>query len=185
MKTLVVIGHPKKESFSHAISNAYIKGTRNRGDEVRIIDLATLKFNPHLYLSFESKQELEEDLKRSQEDILWADHLVFIYPIWWSLYPAVLKGFIDRVFLPGFSFEYKENGMPNGLLKGKTSSIIATADSPNFYRRLLGDPAMKALKRDTLKFCGIKTKNTKLIGGVRGSDSEKRKRWLEQISDFI
>lgn len=166
MKTLLIIGHSKKNSLSHAIAKNLAPKYEKNG-EVRVLDLENMKFDPILK-GFDIEQELEDDLVYSQESILWADHIVIIFPIWWSTYPAILKGFIDRVFLPGFAFKYLDN-IPTieKMLKGRTSELFITADSPNFYRRfILGDPAVKALKRDTLEFCGIKVKKVHRIGSI-------------------
>lgn len=174
MKTLIIIGHANSNSFTHSIAKSYEEGIYEKGD-VKTIDLATLRFDPILRLGFQGHQELEPDLVEAQRLILWADHLTFVFPIWWSLYPAILKGFIDRVFLPDFSFKYIENSsLPLPLLKGRTGEIIATSDAPSFFRKyILGDPAIKALKRDTLKFCGVKVTKVTRIGSVRGTKENK------------
>ncbi len=182
MKTLIIIGHSHKDSLSHSIAKAYAKGSTKKG-ETKVLDLATLKFDHILRSGFSGKQEFEEDLQKSQELIKWADHMVYIFPIWWSSYPAIFKGFIDRVFLPGFSFEYRENNpIPLGLLKGKTAEIISTSDAPTFFRRfILGDPAIKSFKRDTLKFCGVKVKKVTRFGSVISQGEVKIKEFLKRV----
>jgi putative NADPH-quinone reductase len=118
-------------------------------------------------------KELEPDLKKAQEDILWADSLVFVFPMWWYSFPAILKGFIDRIFLPSFAFKYSKNGsnFPDKLLKGKKSFLICTSGGPNIYYFFIGNLATKTLKR-MLAFCGIKNKKTILFGSSSG-DPEK------------
>lgn len=138
--------------------------------EVRTISLAEISFDPILHKGYKEIQKLEPDLKKTQVDILWADHLIFIYPIWWMNMPAILKGFCDRVFLPGFAFKY-EFGIPRGLLKGKTAEIIVSSGGPKiFYQFLAGKIAIKVLKNNILKFCGIKTKRVIIYSRILKGD---------------
>ena len=137
MKTLIIIGHVNSNSFTHSLAQSYEEGARDKG-EVKTIDLATLSFDPILRSGFQGDQELEPDLAEAQELIKWADHITIIFPIWWSLYPAILKGFIDRVFLPNFSFKYVKGKLsPAPLLKGRTAEIITTSDAPSFFRKYI------------------------------------------------
>jgi len=76
---------------------------------VQLVPLIDLKFIPILTYGYRKISELEPDLVQMQQDILWANHLVFVYPNWWATFPALLKGFIDRVFVSGFAFKYREN----------------------------------------------------------------------------
>lgn len=178
MKILLVIGHSREKSLSHLLAKSFHENAHS--NEVRTIDLATLNFDPLL----REQTVLEKDLKNAQDLITWSEHIIFFFPIWWSSYPAVLKGFIDRTFLPGFAFSYEEGALfPKKLLLGKTSSLVITSDSPTFYRKyILNDPAVRSLKRDTLGFCGIKVKNVKYLGPVRGANQEKIRRWANDIS---
>lgn len=107
-----------------------------------------LDFNPILQNGYRLVTELEPDLVKIQQDILHADHLVFVYPNWWGTYPVLLKGFIDRVFLPGFAFKYRENSpFWDKLLKGKSARLIGTMDTPKWYyffvNKSLGHNSMK------------------------------------------
>ena len=108
--------------------------------------------------------------------------MVWVHPIWWFGWPAVMKGFIDRVFLPGVTFKYEKGPIPKKLLKGKTGRIIATADTPSFYYRFfLGSPATKQLKQGTLQFCGVSPVRTTYIAPLRKSSEEFRKSWLRKV----
>ena len=97
MKILVIQGSPDEGSYSHELATAYADEARSAGHDVRMIDLATEDFDPVLRYGYRQHMEDESDPKRYQEDIAWADHLVFSFPIWWSAEPAILKGF---VYLP-------------------------------------------------------------------------------------
>jgi len=133
-KILIINGHPDKESFNFAIADSYIMGATFSGAEVREINIRDLKFNPNLEFGYRKRTELEPDLLNAQESIKWADHLVWIYPVWWGSVPAIMKGFIDRVFLPGFAFSKKENSpWWDKHLTGKTARLICTLDQPSWY----------------------------------------------------
>ncbi len=156
-KILIINGHPNWESFNFGVANAYQEGAIASGAEVRTIHIIDLKFNPNLQFGYRKRTELEPDLLLAWEDIKWADHLVWVHPVWWGGLPALMKGFIDRLFLPGFAFQYRENSLLwDKLLKGKSARIITTLDQPRWYYTLVyGKPSVNQLKRSTLLFCGI------------------------------
>jgi putative NADPH-quinone reductase len=184
MKNILVInGHPNKQSFCYALAERYKKGADTNGNNCRIAHLADLVFNPSLQSGYQVVSELEPDLRQAQKDILAADHLVFVYPNWWSTYPALLKGFIDRVFLPNFAFKYLEKSpLPAKLLKGKTARLIVTTDTPAWYYWLVNRNAgHHAIKTGVLEFCGIKPVKISTFGIVKSSDVSKRNQWLNQV----
>jgi putative NADPH-quinone reductase len=115
--------------------------------------------------------------------IKWADHLVWVHPVWWGGLPAITKGFIDRLFLPGFAFQFRENSVWwDKLLTGKTAHIITTLDQPSwFYRFAYGRPSVNQLKKSTLEFCGIKPVKVTYVGPVKNMELSKRNIWLEKI----
>ena len=120
MEILILNANPKKQSFSRALAESYMKGAKESGANVRLIDLIDLQFDPILKNSNDQKEDLEPDIILVQKEILKANHLVFVYPNWWGTYPALLKGFFDRVFTSGFAFRYRKNSkIPEKLLKGK------------------------------------------------------------------
>lgn len=185
-KILIINGHPNKASFNFGLAEAYKKGTSDSGAEVKEIVIAELDFNPNLQFGYQKRTELEPDLLEAWEKIKWADHLVWIHPVWWGGLPAITKGFIDRLFLPGFAFQYRENSsLWDKLLKGKTAHIITTLDQPGwFYRFYFGRPSVNQLKRSTLKFCGISPVKVSYIGIIKGSKPEMREKWLEKAKDW-
>ena len=132
----------------------YKEGAEAGGAEVREIIVKDLNFNPILFLGYKRKEKLEDDILSSQELIAWADHLVFIYPNWWGTYPALFKGFIDKVLWPGFAFQYRQNSLGiDQLLTGKSARVIVTMDTPLWYYNLVqGRPGHRAIKGATLKF---------------------------------
>lgn len=182
-KILIINGHPNPESFDSALAEAYKKGAISSGADVKEMIIRELDFNANLNFGYQKKMELEPALLSAQEKISWADHLVWVHPVWWGGLPAVTKGFIDRVFLPGFAFQYRANSVWwDKLLKGKTAHIITTLDQPSWYYWLaFGRPSVNQLKRSVLEFCGIKPVKVTYIGPVRNSTAAFRKKWLDKI----
>lgn len=184
MKKIVIInGHPNRESFNFGLVEAYKKGALSSGAEIKEIIVADLKFNPNLQFGYQKRIELEPDLLHAWEKITWAEHLVWIHPVWWGGLPAITKGFIDRVFLPGFAFQYKENSAWwDKLLKGRTARIITTLDQPDWYYKLIyGRPSVNQLKKSTLEFCGIKPVGVTYIGIIKTANEKQRTNWFEQV----
>ncbi|MEI7889708.1 MAG: NAD(P)H-dependent oxidoreductase, partial [Actinomycetes bacterium] len=112
---------------------------------------------------------LEPDRVAAQEAISWAEHIVFAYPVWWGTMPAILKGFVDRVFLPRFAFKYREDSpLWDRLLKGRSAQLLLCMDTPRWYYRLAyRNSGHILMSRNILKFCGIKPVKIKTFGPVR------------------
>jgi NAD(P)H dehydrogenase (quinone) len=183
-KILIILGHPVKDTFSNKLTQAYIDGATRSGAEIRYLKLNQLKFDPNFSTGYRGNQELEPDLKMAQDLITWAEHLVFFYPNWWATYPALLKGFIDRTFLPGFAFKYG-NGRtkPEKLLGGRSARLIVTMDnSPGYYRWVLRQPGHHAMKKGVLEFCGFSPVRITTIGSVKLSTEKKRHNWLKKVT---
>ncbi len=148
MKKIVIInGHPDRESFNHALQKAYKTGALAAGNEVEEITLSDMEFSPNLRFGYRKRTDWEPDLSVAWNKIVQADHLVWIFPTWWGSMPAIMKGFIERVFLPEFAFEYQqESPFPKKLLTGRTSEIILTMDTPVwYYKWFFGNAGVKLL----------------------------------------
>ncbi len=184
-RILVLDGHPNDESFCRALGEAYERGALKSGAEVRRTVLAHLAFDPILHQGFQKRMDLEPDLLKAQQDILWADHLVVIHPVWWGTYPALLKGFFDRAFLPGFAFRYRPNSpWWDKLLTGRSGHIIYTVDQPLWYLRFVnGRPSELSLKRMILGFCGIAPIRATGITPIRDSTEAFRTKWIAKIEE--
>lgn len=182
-KTLIINGHPDKVSFCFALAESYKKGADSTGADCKLVHLIDLDFNPILTFGYRKVSELEPDLVKMQQEILRADHLVFVYPNWWATFPALLKGFIDRVFVPSFAFKYRENSpFWDKLLAGKTARLIVTMDTPKWYYYLMNKNAgHNAMKIGVLEFCGIKPVKITSFASVKSSDEVKRKQWLAEV----
>ncbi len=182
-KILIIQGHPDRESFNFGLAQAYKKGALAAKSEVKEIIIRDLNFNPNLQYGYRKRTELEPDLLEAQEKIKWADHLVLVYPVWWGSIPAIMKGFFDRVFLPGFAFQKRENSVWwDKLLKNKSARIISTLDQPAWYYWLIyRQPSNYAMKKLTLQFCGIDPVRVTTIGPIRLSKEAYRQKWLTKI----
>ncbi len=182
-KILIINGHPDKESFCFDLAKSYKKGADSTGEDCKLVHLIDLNFNPILTYGYRKISPLEPDLVKMQEEILAADHIVLVYPNWWSTFPALLKGFIDRVFVPNFAFKYHEKDpFWDKLLTGKTARLLVTMDTPWWYYWLINRSAGHyAIKIGVLEFCGIKPVKISAFSPVKSSDEAKRKQWLEEV----
>jgi len=151
--------------------------------ECDIVNLTDLEYSPVLKYGYRKRTDLEPDLQDAWEVITKADHLVLVYPNWWGTYPALLKGFIDRLFLPGFAFEYQEKSpFPKKLLTGKTARLVVTTDTPNWYYSLVyRKPGHNSMKKSILGFCGIKSVKISTFGPVKNSTDVQRNGWLTKV----
>ena len=182
-KILIINGHPDKNSFCFAIAEMYKKGADTHGVECKLVHLIDLKFDPILRFGYRLVSELEPDLLQKHEDILNADHLEFVYPKWCATLPALLKGFLDRVFLPNFAFKYHEKDpFWDKLLKGKTARLFVTMDTPKWYYWLMNRNAgHNAMKIGVLEFCGIKPVKISVFAPMKSSTALIRKNWLDKV----
>lgn len=182
-KILIINGHPNPESFNAALVAAYKHAILNQNVEVKVLNIHELDFEPSLTYGYTKRMELEADIVKSQELISWADQMVWFHPVWWGGLPALTKGFIDRVFTPGFAFKYRENSVWwDKLLSGKTARIITTLDQPAFYYRMMfGRPSVNQLKKSTLQFCGVKPVKVSYFGPIRNSSLEQRAKMLLEV----
>ncbi len=181
-RILMILGTPKSASLCHALAEAYAQGARSEGHVVRQLKLGELSFDPVLRDGYDQGQILEPDLLEAQRQIHWAEHLVFVYPVWWGGLPALLKGFFDRVFLPGFAFKYRgQSQLWDKLLSGRTADLLVTLDTPPWYFRwIYGAPAHRQMTRTILGFSGIKTRRLAEFAPVRPSSEEQRQSWLRR-----
>ena len=181
-RILIVLAHPQAKSYCSALAEAYAAGAVGAGAEVRQINLAEIVFNPIGSGSHDRPAALEPALVQAQTDIRWAEHLVFVYPIMWGTLPALLKGFIERVFAPGFAVNfYQDRPGWEQLLKGKSARLIVTLNTPPLvYRLMFGRAGHITMKRSILEFCGVKPVRITDIGPMNRSSAARRERWIAQ-----
>ncbi|OVE74612.1 hypothetical protein BVX95_01845 [archaeon D22] len=158
MGKLIIYAHPGTKAHCPIILDEVKKTLTDSKEEFKVLDLYKLSYNP--VLRYEEhytagQRDITPENKKYQE-LIKENDLIIIYPIWWGSMPAILKGFIDRVFTSKFAFEYK-NGLPVGLLKNKKALVFVTSGAPTFFSRIF-QGAVSNIKKEILGFCGIKTK---------------------------
>jgi len=176
MNILIIDGHPdpSKERFCHALATTYQKSAESAGHKVTMIKIADLDI-PCLRSKAEAYSDTlpSKQLEAAQEAIALAEHIVIVYPLWLGDVPAYLKAFLEHVFSPGIAFDEKMKGK----LKNKTARIIVTMGMPAFfYRWFFWSHSLTSLKRNILKFVGIKSIGETLIGSIETADHKK---WLQ------
>jgi putative NADPH-quinone reductase len=187
MNIYILLGHPEKDSFNGALADAYEKAALAKGHMVRRQNIGDLNFDPILRKSDSTPLRLEADLQAAQANILWANHWVIIYPIWWGSVPALLKGFIDKTLHSGFAFKYHTTGpLWDKLLKGRSGELITTADAPWWWIWWqYGDSDLKAMKGATLGFCGISPIKVHRINNMRFKTAAQRQAQLQQVAAWV
>ena len=180
MKILVILGHPDQKSFNHEIFATYVKNI-SRNNEVKTLELGKLKFDPVLRFGYREIMPNDDETKTSREMLKWADKIVFIYPIWWSSMPSLLKGWLDRVLVPRFAYTNEKLGM-KGLLNA-TAELWLTCDAPSLYYKILNRTPVNLMKNNILKNCGIKVTRIEIFGDTRNSSAEQREKWLARVAE--
>lgn len=189
MKHLVVYAHPNNKSLNHSIKETVVETLKNNGHEVVLRDLYELDFQPVLkpeHIAGMHQGVIPEDVKIEQEFVLEADVITFISPIWWTGLPAILKGYVDRVFAFGFAYSYGPEGAIK-LLEGKKGFIINTHGTPNEVYDEMGMTAGLKVTSDIgiWDFTGIEPVNHLLFGSIGYLDDEAYKGMLKQVEDTI
>lgn len=182
-RILILEGHPDPSGtrFGNALAAAYAQAAEDAGHGVARIVVAQLDF-PLLRTQEDfEKGEPPGPIRAAQESIRWADHLVLFCPLWHGDVPALLKGFLEQVFRPGFAMEAQPGRFPKKGLTGKSAHVVVTMGMPAFvYRWYFGAHSLKSLTRNILGFSGVRPVRTTLIGLIEGSPA-RRQHWLEQM----
>lgn len=188
MRTVIVFNHPYEKSYCNAILKAVIRGLEKAQHEIDLIHLDNDGFNPTMTKSdlkaFVEHKPVDPQVIDYNNRLEKADHLMFIFPIWWDLMPASTKGFIDRVLTPGVVYDHHSRGfglVP--LLKNlKSVTIITTMNKPKLmYSLMIGNLIKKAMLNNVFRTMGYK--NLKWISycSVKVVSNEKRVRWLNDL----
>ena len=179
----IVQGHPDPSGhrFLHALADAYAAGALAAGHKVRRIEVAKLEF-PLLRTQEDFEMgTLPPALVTSRDDLRWAEHWVFLFPLWHGTMPALFKGFLEHTFRPGFAMEYGKAGFPKRLLAGRSARIVVTMGMPVLlYRWYFGAYGLRGFERSVLSFAGIKPIRETLYG-LAFSNEKKRARWVEKM----
>ena len=188
MKILIVFTHPNPNSFNHALLEKISAGLKQSGHEVRVKNLYQEKFNP--VLDSEDLSQLHDDnipkrIAAEQEQLLWADGLIFIYPLWWFTPPAMLKGWFDVVLSNGVAFEYSDKGA-KGLLKHKKALVMITAGASEdwFQQNNALEISYRPITDGTLAFCGIENVSHEIYYDIVNRSDEERAEILQQAEEL-
>lgn len=189
MRVTIIFNHPYEGSYCNAILETVSKGLRKANHEIDLIHLDNDQFNPVMTSSdlkaFRDKSPVDPKVLEYKEKLEKADHLIFIFPIWWELMPAMTKGFIDKVIFPGVAYDYtnKENTRMKPLFdKIKGVTVITTMNTPKLlYRLFFGNAIKKALILGTFWKIGYKNRKWISFNNVKKVSQEKRIKWLEGL----
>lgn len=187
-RILVINGHPDrlKPHLCASLVEAYAGGAVAAGHEIRRIDLASLTF-PMLHSQEEFESRIVPDaLRQAAEDVRWAEHLVFVFPLWLGTMPALLKAFLEQIMRPSIAFEYgKPGSMATPLLKGRSARIIVTMGMPPIvYRLWFLNHGIAALRRGILNFVGIRPVRETYYGMLDRASDATRAAWIEEVRAF-
>lgn len=183
MRIAILDGHTDHESLTTGLCDAYARGAESARHEVRRITPRDLAFEPVLR-GYRDRGELEPDLVAAQETISWCEHLVVVHPVWWGQMPALLKGFIDRTFLPGWAFKFHEDDpWWDRLLAGRSARLIQISATPVWAMWVANwNAPLIATKGSVLSFCGFKPVRTTQFGGVNKDFTEAQAApWLAKV----
>jgi putative NADPH-quinone reductase len=191
MKVIVIVAHPNKSSFNHAIAKTCIKALSENCHEVIVHDLYEEQFNPVLpYHEFTRDVPLPSDVQRHCDDISGADGIVIVHPNWWGQPPGILKGWIDRVIRQGVAYEFVEGdkgeGVPRGLLKAQSAIIFNTSNTEaEREKALFGDPLELIWKNCVFDLCGVPIFHRRMFNIIVTSTAAQREQWLEEVQATI
>lgn len=180
-KILLIVAHPKVDSFSFAMAKRYQETKESLGDSVELLDLYRDKHQQPFFTYEDANSVTTPEMMYYQKKIQDSDELVFVFPYWWGSYPAILHNFIDWNFSKGLAFEYVDS-RPKGLLTDKRVTVFTTTGAPTFIYTLTGANRRikNSLKEQVVEFCGMKLSSFNIYGGVDTS-SKKTKSILEDI----
>lgn len=187
MNILIVLGHPDAGSFNAAIARAAKEELEELGHQVVFHDLCREAFDPIL-----PTEEIPLDgpvdplIARHCDELAQADGLVVVHPNWWGQPPAMLKGWVDRVFRPGVAYRFLEGddgeGVPEGLLKARLAVVFNTSNTfPEREAAVFGDPLEKLWRTCLFEFCGIEDFYRRTFSVIVVSSREQRKQWLDEV----
>ncbi|CAI8737570.1 NAD(P)H-dependent oxidoreductase [Chryseobacterium sp. IT-36CA2] len=193
MRHLIIYAHPNESSLNHTLLNTVIETLQSHNEEIIVRDLYKIGFDPVLSLADMQGQrmgEISDDIKTEQEHISWAEQITFIYPIWWTGLPAMMKGYIDRVFSYGFAYRY-DQGIQKGLLKGKKTVIINThGKSHEEYEKTGMDKALTLTSDNGIFiYSGLEIIKHLFFDKADKASQENLEIWKDQIrnlySDYV
>ena len=189
MNRLIIIAHPRKDSFNYIIKDNLLRYFEENGNQVKVRDLYELNFNPVLEIDeirYINQSKVCPDVAVEQGYIEWADDITVIYPLWWNAFPAILKGYIDRVFTNGFAFRITPEG-PEGMLKNKKVRLITSAGMSEESLKESG--VFEGLKitqaRGVFEFCGMEVLDHLYITESTSISEDDKERIVKSILEKV
>ena len=185
-KILVVYCHPNPKSYTRAVLDAVLAGLADEPCEVDVVDLHADGFDPVLLVDEQHRRRdlgKVEATARYRAQLAWCDAVVFVYPLWWGGFPAMLKGYLDRTFVSGltYSFEGRPRGavLPHGLMRGRGAYFFYTLDS----RRLVAwlDPGWLGAYLSVFRYCGFRPVRRHYLARLKLATAEQRAAWLVKV----
>jgi putative NADPH-quinone reductase len=191
MKVSVILAHPDRNSFNHAIAETAVRTLQDNGHQVTFHDLYAEGFDPILPAGeIPSDAPLPPEVQRHCDEIAAAGGIVIVHPNWWGQPPAILKGWVDRVIRPGVAYEFVEedagDGVPVGLLQAETAVVLNTSNTyPEREQRAFGDPLQLLWKNCIFDLCGVERFYRRMFCVVVTSTPEVRRLWLEEVEEIV
>ena len=191
MRVLVILAHPRSNSFNHAIGEAAVHVLEAEGHQVAFHDLYAEGFDPILgWKEIPKGSQIDGTIAMHCRDLVEAEGIIVVHPNWWGMPPAMLKGWVDRVIRPGVAYEFLEgdsgDGVPRGLLQAQIALVFNTSNTP-LQRELeaFGDPLQTLWKNCIFGLCGIGDFRRKSYGVVVTSTKEQRQAWLDDVRETV
>jgi NAD(P)H dehydrogenase (quinone) len=187
----VILAHPDRQSFNHAIADSAVAQLKKNGHDVAFHDLYAEQFDPILPSEeIPNGAPLPSEIKQHCDEIASADGIVIVHPNWWGQPPAILKGWVDRVIRPDVAYKFLEGdsgeGVPVGLLKAERALVFNTANTrPEREQEAFGDPLQLLWKNCIFDLCGVKTFYRETFTVVVTSTPEERQGWLRKVEQLI
>lgn len=191
MEISIILAHPGKGSFNHAIAEMAAQTLRANGHTVNLHDLHAEGFDPIMPAAeFPKGAPLPPEIQKHCDEIARADGIIVVHPNWWGQPPAILKGWLDRVVRQGVAYVFGTNekgeGVPIGLLKAKWGVVFNTSNTPaDREKELYGDPLENLWKTCVFDFCGVRNFCRRLYTVMVISTPEQRKAWLADVRETV
>jgi putative NADPH-quinone reductase len=191
MKISVILAHPDKGSFNHAIADAVIDQLKQSCHDIFFHDLYAEKFDPILPKEeFPKNASLPLEIEKHCREISEAEGIIIIHPNWWGQPPAILKGWVDRIIRPGVAYEFieedKGEGVPSGLLKADLALVFNTSNTETVREnKIFGDPLEAIWKNCIFELCGVKKFYRQTFNIIITSTENKRKEWLGEVRQTV
>lgn len=191
MKISVILGHPYKKSFNHAIALVTLKTLQESCHEVFYHDLYEEKFDPLISdLEFVEDTSGNELVEKHCQEIKESEGIIIIHPNWWGQPPAILKGWVDRVLRSNIAYGFQNGdsggGIPQGLLKARKAMVFNTSNTPEDRElKIFGDPLETIWRNCIFDFCGVKDFYRKMFRVIADSTIEQRMEWLKEVKEVV